>query len=180
MIKDWNVLVTVQERHFQQAMRTLDRFGRVSPTDYYDVLVLHVEDIPAFLHQIRDAYQEAPEFSTLFGRFAPVTRRFDFQTPGEFESKAVETARGWLDALHGKRFHVRMHRRGFKGRLQSQKEEQFLDRFLKESLEQVDVLADISYENPDFIIDVETLGQNAGMALWSREELEAYPFLKVD
>lgn len=180
MIKDWNVLVTAQERHFKQALRTLHRFGKAGSTDFYDVMVLRVEDIPEFLQEVREAYEREPEFATLFGRFAPVTRRFTFQSPEEFESKAVETAREWLERLHGKRFHVRMHRRGFKGRLQSQKEEQFLDRFLRESLEQIDVLAEITFEDPDCIIDLETLGQNAGMAIWTRDELKKYPFLKVD
>jgi hypothetical protein len=32
--------------------------------------------------------------------------------------------------LIGKRFHVRMHRRGFNGKLSSQQEAQFLDGFL--------------------------------------------------
>jgi tRNA(Ser,Leu) C12 N-acetylase TAN1 len=178
--KDWNVLVTAQERHFQKALAALDKFGSASATDFYDVIALRVEDVPGFLAQLRQAYEKDPEFAALFGRFAPVTRRFTFQSPAEFESKAVETARTWLERLHGKRFHVRMHRRGFKGRLQSQKEEQFLDRFLRESLEQVDVLAEIEFEDPDFIIDVETLGQEAGMAIWSREELRSYPFLKLD
>lgn len=180
MIRDWNVLVSAQEHRFEQALRALDAFGLASSTDFYDVIALRVDDIPEFLRRVRKAYETEPQFSALFGRFAPATRRFNFQNPGEFETKAVETSREWLDALHGKRFHVRMHRRGFKGRLDSQKEEQFLDRFLRQSLEQVDVLADISFDDPDFIIDVETLGQEAGMALWSREQLREYPFLKVD
>jgi hypothetical protein len=30
------------------------------------------------------------------------------------------------------------------------------------------------------VIDLETVGHEAGVSLWTREELERYPFLRVD
>jgi hypothetical protein len=52
-----------------------------------------------------------------------VRRTFRFSVPEEFQSKARDTVIEWVPELLAKRFHVRMHRRGFKGRLSSQYEE---------------------------------------------------------
>jgi tRNA(Ser,Leu) C12 N-acetylase TAN1 len=40
--------------------------------------------------------------------------------------------------------------------------------------------ARVTFEDPDFIVAVETVGQRAGMSLWSREELQRYPFVRLD
>jgi hypothetical protein len=45
----------------------------------------------------------------------PVTRTFDIETPAEFEGKAREAAPTFVPDLAGNAFHVRFHRRGFKG-----------------------------------------------------------------
>ena len=82
--------------------------------------------------------------------------------------------------LRGSSFHVRMHRRGFKGRLSSQREEQFLDHYILTRLEQEQCSGRITFDDPDAIITVETVGQRAGIALWSREERERYLFLNLD
>jgi tRNA(Ser,Leu) C12 N-acetylase TAN1 len=89
----------------------------------------------------------------------------------------------WLDKLAGKHFYVRMHRRGFKGRLSSIEEERFLDDFILDSLnnlaQQGKAQAKINFEDPDSVIAVETIGQEAGLSIWSREQLVRYPFLKL-
>ena len=38
----------------------------------------------------------------------------------------------------------------------------------------------ISFEDPDAIIAIETIGQRAGMSFWRRADLQRYPFLRVD
>jgi hypothetical protein len=73
-----------------------------------------------------------------------------------------------------------MHRRGFKGRLSSQAEELFLAHFLIDSLQQQGSAAELRFENPDFILALETLGQRAGMSLWSREQIARYTLLSLD
>jgi len=82
--------------------------------------------------------------------------------------------------LRGKRFHVRMHRRGFKGRLSSQHEEQFLDHHLLERLEARGSAGRIDFDDPDAIIAVETLGQVAGLSRWTRDQLRKYEMLTLD
>jgi tRNA(Ser,Leu) C12 N-acetylase TAN1 len=38
----------------------------------------------------------------------------------------------------------------------------------------------IDFDDPDYIIDIETVGQRAGMSLWSREHRLRYALLKLD
>ena len=85
-----------------------------------------------------------------------------------------------MPQLAGKSFHVRMHRRGFKEALPSQQEERMLDDVLLEALERTGQPGRIEFEDPDLILDVETVDQRAGMSLWTREQLERYPFLNLD
>jgi hypothetical protein len=75
---------------------------------------------------------------------------------------------------------VRLHRRGFKGRLSTQVEERFLDTFLLESLERAGAPGHIRFEEPDAIVAVKTVGQRAGLALWTRDDLKRYSFLGLD
>ena len=73
-----------------------------------------------------------------------------------------------------------MHRRGFKGRLSSQDEERFLDTFLLDELaKQGKAPAKVDFSAAQRIIAIETVGQEAGLSLWSREQVERYPFLKL-
>jgi hypothetical protein len=73
-----------------------------------------------------------------------------------------------------------MRRRGFKGKLSSLEEEHFLDHILLESIEKTGTPGHITFEDPDAIIAVETIAQWAGLSLWSREDLQRYPFISLD
>jgi hypothetical protein len=59
-------------------------------------------------------------------------------------------------------------------------EERFLDDFILAALEQAGSPGHITFEDPDAVIVVETVGQRAGLSLWTREELRRYPFLHPD
>jgi tRNA(Ser,Leu) C12 N-acetylase TAN1 len=73
-----------------------------------------------------------------------------------------------------------MHRRGFKHRISSHEEECRLGAALLDALDVAGTPGSLSFENPDAIVAIETVGQRAGISLWSREDLERYPFLRLD
>ena len=180
-MRDWNVVVTARERGFVMTCEVLGELGRIERTAYYNVLVMRVDDRERFLSDLRAMVSHDPRLGTFaFARVVPLARLFDFATPEAFETRAREAALGWLPQLAGRRFHVRMHRRGFKGALPSQEEERFLDRALLEALANRDTPGAIDFDDPDAILDVETVDGRAGLALWTREELERYPFLRLD
>jgi tRNA(Ser,Leu) C12 N-acetylase TAN1 len=179
-MKDWNVAASVHEGAFLQACELLEEFGPVRRTDFFNVLVIRVDDIHRMMEGLRIRVSQDPDISSVIGRVVPVTQTFSFQSPEEFESKAKEAVLKWVPELAGKSFHVRMHRRGFKGRLSSEYEEKFLDNILLEALEKAGGQGRISFDDPDAIVAIETVGPRAGLSLWAREELKKYPFLGLD
>ena len=179
-MRDWNVVITVHDGHFTRACQLLDRFGKIKRTGFYNVLVMKVEDVAAFQEQLADLAAIVPDILGVIARVMPATELFEFQSAEAFETRAREVALQWAPQLAGKSFHARMHRRGLKEALPSQQEERMLDDALLEALESAGTPGRIDFEDPDFILDVETVGRRAGMALWTREELHRYPFLKLD
>ena len=57
--------------------------------------------------------------------------------------------------------------------------EQFLAGLILESLEKRGEPGHVTFEDPDAVLAVETVGGRAGLSLWNREERERYPFLGV-
>ncbi|HEX9768301.1 MAG TPA: hypothetical protein VGA50_03915 [Kiloniellales bacterium] len=177
---EWNVVVSVYAEGYRRAIRLLQRFGRVAPTDYYNVLVMEVDDTSAFVEALAGIVAETPGILNDISRVAPCESCFDYESAQEFDSKARDVALSWVPELAHSAFHVRMHRRGFKERLSSQDEERFLDSVLLAALDEAGTPGRITFDDPDAIVSVETVGQRAGMSFWRREDLERYPFLRLD
>lgn len=177
---DWNVVVTVYEQKYKLARQLLKEFGEVERTDFFNVYAVKADNITQMLETLKERMATDERIRSSLARVVPVTRTFTFQTPEEFEAKAKEAVLPWAPKLAGKSFHVRMHRRGFKGRLSSQQEERFLDRFLLENMEQTGTPGHINFDDPDAILAVETISQRAGLSLWTRDDLKQYPFLHLN
>lgn len=179
-MKDWNVVVTVfDQQGYRSAKSLLSKFGNVGQTDFYNVLVVKVADTAAFSRAIGDLVHCTPGILNEISRIVPSHSNFDFASAQDFENKARETILEWADEFLGRSFYVRLHRRGFKGRLSSPVEERFLDDVLLAELERRGHPGRIDFENPDMVIDVETVGTRAGMSKWSREDLRLASFLEV-
>jgi len=97
----------------------------------------------------------------------------------DFEAKARDIAILWAPMLAGESFHVRLHRRWFKGTLSIPKEERFLDETLLDALETLGTPGRIAFTDPDAILQIETIDGCAGASLWQRDDLQRYPFLGV-
>jgi tRNA(Ser,Leu) C12 N-acetylase TAN1 len=179
-VHDWNVVISLHERTYGQARKLLEKLAPVSRTSYFNVLVMKVEDIGCLLETLRQWMEADAHIRDILARVVPVVRTFTFQTVEEFETKARETSLSFVPALAGKTFYIRMHRRGFKGRLSSQNEERFLDEFLLEALDKMGNPGRITFADPDAILALETVDCRAGLSLWSREDLQRYPFLHLD
>ena len=126
-VADWNVIVTLPEATFREARKFLRRWGEVHRTGYFHVLTLTVEDVESFPAEVAKASKEKPGTLNILSHIIPAQRTFTFASAEEFEAKARDIAILWAPMLAGKSFHVRLHRRGFKGTLSTPKEERFLD-----------------------------------------------------
>jgi len=177
---EWNVIVTTYDREYGTSMRLLAPFGRLAPTEYFNLFVMHVDDVLAFLDAIEEQLITDKSIANSVARISPVTTRFDFSLPEEFEERACLALEQWLDLLRDRSFHVRVHRRGFKGRLSSQREERLLGRHLLSGLEHEGSGATVDFDDPDLTIVVETLDDSAGAAIWTREQQQRYELLRFD
>lgn len=177
---DWNVVVSAHERRYRHARKFLSSLGKCADTGFYNVLVMQVAQPLTFLDTLNHELEAQPEYLPCLARVLPVSETFFYQSPAEFESRAKQVVLGWSGQLAGTKFHVRMHRRGFKGRLSSMEEERFLDHYLLEMNAGKGETGQIDFADPDWIIALETVGQRAGLSLWSRIQLQRYPLLKLD
>ena len=177
---DWYVVFTVHEGGYNQAKRFLDQFGPVSRTDLFNILMMRTADHRQFLEALREKADREVEGASSLARVMPVVVTFPFQTAEEFDAKARQAVCTWLPTPANKGFHLRMHRRGFKGKLSSMDEERFLDTYLLEALAVAGTPGHITFDDPDVIIALETIGPRAGLSAWTREELERYPLLHLD
>ena len=179
-MRGWNVVATARQGRFAEAVRLLGGWGPVARTDYYNVLVLRADQPRGVLEDLTRMGEDAPGLLAPLARLVPAERTFDFRDREEFEARAREAVLGWAERLKGRSFHVRMHRRGFRKRMSSQEEEQLLDAVLMEALEQAGAPGRVTFDDPDCILAVETVGGRAGLSLWTREERARHPLLGLD
>ena len=179
-MQEWNALISVKEHGFRQALDVFGEFGEVKRTDFYSIILLRARDIAHMLELLRERSQKSPQSLAFLARLIPVTRAFIFNSPEEFEDHARSAVLGWAQQLPGKSFFVRIHRRGFKGRLSTMDEERALDTLLLEELEKTGTPGSIVFEDPDAVIAIETVGHWAGLSLFTREERARYPFVRVE
>ena len=174
---DWNVLVTLAEPTYGIARNLLARWGRLKRTEYYNVATMAVADPASFLREFGAAVEQTPGILN-----ADVPRRtlrayVRFKDAAEFETKAREIALTYVPRLSASRSMCVFIGAALKGTISTPTEERFLDEALLEALTAAGGPGRISFEDPDCVLLIETVGQSGGLALWTREELKRYPFL---
>lgn len=178
-VRDWNVVASVREPYFREARDLLGELGEVGTTDYYNVLVLRVEATGAMLEHLRARCAADPHVLQWLGHVVPATVSFTFQSPQEFEDRAKEALLARAGELAGRSFHIRIERRGFKGRIDAGHEERLLGEAVLAALAAGGQDSSVAFDDPDVIVAIETVGQRAGLSLWTRAQRARYPFLSV-
>ena len=177
---DWNIVIDVHEHSFSRAYLLFEEFGTVFQSDFENILLMKVNSIPEFLDSFNDKLLSDPSLEKVASRIVPVTSTFSFPSAAEFETKAKEVILQWLPILAGKKFYVRMHRKGLKDLIDGNEEENHLDLIILQELEKIGNPGKISFEDPEAIVAVETISQQAGLSCWTRQDLENYPWLKLN
>jgi len=176
-VPDWNVTVTLAEPTFRIARNLLAPWGRLRRTEYFNVAVMKVADPALFLREFASAVEETPGILNAMSHVVPFEHVFMFKDAAEFEAKLREIILSYAPRLAGKSFHVRLRRRGLKGIISSPEEERFLDDVLLEALAAAGTPGHISFEDPDYVLLIETVGEDGGVALWTGEDLKRCAFL---
>jgi tRNA(Ser,Leu) C12 N-acetylase TAN1 len=175
----WNVVIDIHDHSFSRAYLLFEEFGTVFQSDFEDILLMKVDSIPGFLKTFNTQVLADPSLAKVASRIVPVTSTFSFESPEEFETKAKKVVLNWLPKLEGKKFYVRMYRKGMKDRIDRHEEETFLDLVILQELEKIGKPGQISVVDPDILVAVETVSHQAGLSYWSRQDLQNYPWLKL-
>ena len=177
-MKDWNVILTSQMDQERRLLRELAGLGEFSPSGFREVILGKVPDLTAFLETLKGWWEEKPFLPQLLSTAAPVSRVFPF-TLENLVPRLKEEVLPLMADIGDRAFYVRMKRRGHKGELSSLEVEQALDQFLKEELAAQGFSPHIDFNNPEVIVLLETVHNQCGLALITRQMKERYPFIKV-
>ena len=174
----FDVLATSLEGRRDALLGALRRLGRFRPGGYRNVVVGSVDDRGAFLERVADALGRDPLLPTALARLLPIDRtlRFTLDTAAEDLATAAEPL---VDALAGDAFFVRVERRGLKGRLHTPTLERDLADRVWRMIEARGRTPRVDFGDPDGVLVVETLGDQAGLALLPRALRERYPFVRI-
>lgn len=175
---DWNVLVTTREGEQRAVRRALSRLVRLRRSGYRNVLIGRVIDAAALLDGVAELLERGLLQEQL-GRVIPIERTFAVDAAA-FDVQLREEAAAFLPRLAHRRFHVRIDRRGHKGLIRTVDSEQALGDHLGSQLERAGQYAGVDFRDPDVVLVVQLIGDQAGIALVTRELRERYPFVHVD
>lgn len=176
-MNDWNVIMTARDGCWSRARRAARSLGRADRSGFYNVLVLKADQPRELLGRLDALVGEDAAVAAAVAHVSPVEQCFDFATAADFHLKAREAMRALSPQLAGKTFHVRMHRRGWKHALSSADQERGLADVLIEATRERGAEARVSFDDPDVIVVLETVGGRAGIGVWSRTDRQEHPLL---
>jgi len=177
-MKDWNVVVTSFMNQERRLLSELAGLGEFHPSGFREAIIGKVPDVGKFLEALKHRWDEQPFLPDLLSAVVPLQEVFPF-TLENLMPKLQERVLALGPEIDDKAFYVRMKRRGHKGELDSQEVEQALDEFLKEELASRGQKCHIDFKAPEVIVVVETIHNQCGLGLVTREMKERYPFIKV-
>jgi tRNA(Ser,Leu) C12 N-acetylase TAN1 len=99
--------------------------------------------------------------------------------PNEAVDTLAAAAEPFLDRLAGGSFFVRLERRGLKGRLHSPTVERELGDRVWKALEARGATPRVDFRDPDAVLVVETVGDQAGLSVITRALRRDFPFVKI-
>jgi tRNA(Ser,Leu) C12 N-acetylase TAN1 len=174
----WNVLATSPEGRRDALLIALRRLGKFRRGGYRNVVVGEVADLHAFLAAVRDALAADPLLPTALAKLVPIetTVRIEPATAADTLAAAAEP---FLDRLGGGSFFVRLERRGLKGRLHTPTLERELGDRIWRALEARGRTPRVDFADPDAILVVETIGDDAGLTVLDRAIRADFPFVKI-
>jgi tRNA(Ser,Leu) C12 N-acetylase TAN1 len=177
-MKDWNILVTTPPGEERDLLPALCRLGLFIRSEFKGVLLGRVEDTNQFLQTVQVAGEAGATWRPHLLRALPVEQTFSF-TPQTFEERLREAVTPFVQRMLSGTFHVRLERRGYKGKIVSPEVERRLSEYVLEVAKQQGKTLPVSFHESEYIIAAETVGNQCGVALITRDLRERYPFVKI-
>lgn len=180
-MQPWNVILTIRpgSSHSSELITELRRLGDFHDTAFHDVLAGLVAKQREFLDRLADAREARAPWAEDVKRVIPVERVFIF-TPDDLVEQWSESLPGYLDRMPPRATcFVRLERRGLVGQLHSVAVERMVADRLFDLAETRGVRLGVSFNDPDYIVLAETMANQCGLALITRELRQRYPFIHV-
>ena len=175
----FNLIATLAEGgRFPHLLGDLAVHGEFHRTEFFGVVLGRVDDLPGFLETVKTAREGSPPAFRDMGRLIPVEDLFHF-TDATFLELARRVFGGHLKELAGRRFYVRIERRGLKGRIVSPDAERLLDDYVLEQTALAGQPARVDFDDPDLLAAVATVGDRAGIGWLGRALRERFDFVRV-
>lgn len=174
----FDVLATSIEGRRDALLAALRRLGRFRPGGYRNVVVGEVGNRDAFLDRVAQALHEDPLLPTALARLLPIDTVVRITVDDAVEQLA-RAAEPLVARLEGDSFFVRVERRGLKGRLSTPTLERELADRVWRAIEERGGKPRVDFRDPDAVLIVETLGDQAGLALLPRALRARYPFVRI-
>jgi tRNA(Ser,Leu) C12 N-acetylase TAN1 len=175
----WNLLVTSLEGQRDALRAELRPLVRLRRSGYPNVLIAAVPDPGAVLEQLRAAYETSAGLRASLGKAIPIERRFHFAGAPAFVDAVERELEPSLARLEGATFFVRVVRRGLRGALGTTDAEREIGARVVRALEARGCPPRVRFDDPDLIVLVETIRDEAGLALLPRTLRAAFPFVRV-
>ena len=178
-MEHWNVIVTALPgvaREFA-LLKELNHYGEFHPTQFKDVCVGRVADMGEFLEAMRLALEAEVAWVGDLARVIPVERTFRF-TPDTLVEQLKAAVAPFVQRMDSGTCYVRLERRGLAGEVMSQEVEREVADHLFTLAEQEGKALRASFEDPDYIVAAETLGNECGVTLIDRGLRQRYPFVQ--
>ncbi len=174
----WNLLATSVEGQRDALLEALRRLAPFRPGGYRNVVKAQVDDPRAFLGRVREALATDRLLPTSLAKLVPLDVQIRFEAATAADSFAA-AAEPLLDRLGAGSFFVRLERRGLKGRLHSPTlEREVADRVWR-ALEARGRTPRVDFRDPDAVLAIETLGDEAGLVVLDRALRIEFPFVKI-
>jgi tRNA(Ser,Leu) C12 N-acetylase TAN1 len=177
-MKEWNILATAAREQERYLLRFLNEYGEFKGSGFRDVVLGRVEEIDAFLGALENLREENPIKLNPLSQIVPLEKTFHFDL-SDFKDKLKEILASYADRIENKKFYLRVKRRGHKGEISSLEVEKEVADFIMGSLEKAGTKAQVSFNDPDCILIVETIGNWAGVGFITKDMKEKYSFIRI-
>jgi tRNA(Ser,Leu) C12 N-acetylase TAN1 len=176
---NWNLLVTLVpgRGHESEVLGALSRFGRFRRTGFRDVYLGYCGNVDALLDAIVHARLEERRWARHIGRVIPLEAVFSF-APESLAARLEAAVAPLAARMQSGSFHVRLERRGMEGEVATQEIERILAEHVDAIATARGVVLRTDFSDPDYVVAVETVGNECGVALITRVLRERYPFVR--
>lgn len=178
-MKDWNVLVTAQPgaQHTRPLLNGLRQYGEFHRTEFRDVCIGRVTDVTVFLDGVLAASEARAGWTRHLSRVIPVEHTFHF-TPETLVTLLKDALTPFAERIDDGTIYVRVERRGLMGRVSSPDVERAVADHVFDIAGRRGKALRASFDDPDYIVVAETIGERCGLAILSRDTRRRYPFVQ--